>query len=112
MASTNSSATIFHNNLRSLNKNMDSILETFQNCQTSPDIVAFSETRLNGSSDIPGMKGYHPFEGVHSPTAAGGVGAYISNKINFSIRNDLALNLTGCEDIFEGLTLGKMKVLL
>ena len=32
--------------------------------------------------------------------AVGGVGAYISNKINFSVRNDLSLNINSCEDIW------------
>ena len=85
MSDGNSCITVFHNNLRSMKKNMNSITDIFQNCSSMPDVVAFSETKLNDLSDIPTMEGYHPFEGVHSPPAAGGVGAYISNKIIFFI---------------------------
>ena len=100
LSNGNSSISVFHNNLRSMNKNMDSVSDIFLNCRNPPEILAFSETRLNSKSNIPIIEGYHPFEGIHSPTAAGGVGAYISNKIDYSIRNDLSLNLKGCENIW------------
>ena len=81
MSDGKSDITVFHNNLRSMKKNMSSVSDIFQNCHSMPDIIAFSETKLNDFSEIPNMEGYHPFEGVNSPTAAGGVGAYISTKL-------------------------------
>ena len=40
------------------------------------------------------------FEHINSETKCGGVGMFISNNMDYSIRNDLSLNTTGCEDLW------------
>jgi len=64
-----------------------------------PDLMAVTETRLTSFKDAKGMDGYS-FECVNSPTQAGGVGIYISDNNNYSLRDDLQLNLDNCEDIW------------
>ena len=54
---TSSSLSIFHNNIRSLNKNFDKLEEVFQNCSTLPSILALSETKLSSTSNIPPLNG-------------------------------------------------------
>ena len=99
LSSDESDISIFHNNICSLNTNFHKVDEIFQKCKSYPDVLAFSETRLNSTTSNPDLQGYN-FEAVHSPTSAGGVGIYISNKMNYSIKNDMSLNAEGCEDLW------------
>ena len=98
--------TIFQNNVRSLKKNFHLVKEVFQKCSSLPNILAFTETKLNENSSIPSFPGYS-FEHVNSPTQCGGVGVYLSDDLNYSIRNDLSLNLEGCEDLWLELEVEK-----
>ena len=99
LASDGTQLTILQNNIRSLNKNFHLVEETFANCTKLPEILAFSETKLNQNSPIPSLEGYS-FERKDSPSVCGGVGVYVSNRINYSIRNDLDLDTDGCEDLW------------
>ena len=67
---------------------MDEIDEVFGNCKTLPDVLALSDTMILDRT-IPEKDGY-VFEFVDSPTRAGGVGAYISNHLKYSLRSDLS----------------------
>jgi len=92
---------IFSNNVRSLNFNFHKVEEIFVDCKW-PDILAFTETRLNSYSTVPKIDGYI-FECVNSPSEKsdiGGVGMYIRDNLIFSIRNDLSLNHKGVEDLW------------
>ena len=101
----NSDLTVFHNNIRSSVKNFDKIAgETFKNCKTLPDILAISETKLNDDKIIPELEGYS-FENVNSSTEAGGVGIYLSNLINYTVRSDLSLEARNCEDLWVNVVL-------
>ena len=89
---------VFHNNVRSLNKNFDSILDTFSHCDILPDVLAVTETKLDDGKDAPELDGYD-FECFNSSTNAGGVGAYISNDFNYTTRDDLRMDLPHCENL-------------
>ena len=65
-----------------------------------PDILAFSDTRVNENSPIPPMHGYHNFQFTPTPTGAGGVGFYLKDVFDYDLRPDLKLNLNLCEDIW------------
>ena len=71
----------------------------FRHCDFLPDIIAFSETRLNSKSKPLELTGYS-CENVNSPTCAGGVALLISNKIDYIVRDDLCLNVDDCEDLW------------
>ena len=92
---------IYHNNIRSLKKNFCKVEdELFGTCSRLPDILAFSETRINNNtSNIPSLNGYN-FEHNDSKSFAGGVGVYISNSFDYSINNHLQLQLPDCEDLW------------
>ena len=90
---------IFQNNIRSLNKNFHLVEELFVNCGELPDILAFSETKLNENTTTPSLQGYS-FIHADSSSACGGVGVFIRENIEYSVRNDLNLNTQGCEDIW------------
>ena len=63
-----------------------------------PDILSLSDTMILDRT-IPDFDGY-VFEYIDSTTQAGGVGAYISNHLNYSLRSDLSLNVQHCEDMW------------
>ena len=44
----NSELSIFQANVRSLNANLDSICDVFQNCEQLPDVLAITETKYDG----------------------------------------------------------------
>ena len=94
---------IFHNNINTMN-NFENIADIFNHCQNLPDILALTETRLKKDKPVPVLNGYH-FENVDSPTAAGGVGVFLSDKLKYSVRNDLSLNVANCADIWINLEL-------
>ena len=99
--------TIFQNNLRSMKSNMHLVDEIFQNCTKKPDIMAFGETRLHGNDKAPLQEGYHEFEHVDSTTDLGGVGFYISEEIEYTIRADLSMGMDRIEDLWVELTIDK-----
>ena len=104
MARDNSEFVIFHNNVNSLcdieSDKFGKVKSIFQNCSSMPDLLAFSDTRVDNNSLIPLLNGYHDFEFTPTPTGAGGVGFYLKEEFDYILRPDLNLNLTLCEDIW------------
>ena len=105
LANDSSEFVVYHNNVRSFKKNMQSkmnkTLEIFQNCSSKlPDILAFSDTQVNDNTLIPPLEGYHDFEFTPTPTGAGGVGFYLRETLDYVLCPDLKLNLNLCEDIW------------
>ena len=100
----NSEFVIFHNNVNSLcdieSDTMGKVKDIFQNCSSLPDLLAFSDTRVNENSLIPPLNGYHNFHFTPTPTGAGGVGFYLKDTFDYDLRPDLKLNLNLCEDIW------------
>ena len=90
---------VFHSNVRSLRKNLDKILEIFQNGTKLPDIVGVTETKVKDTTNETDIDGYS-FEHCSSPTEAGGAGIYIANFIDYSVRDDLSMGLDNCEDVW------------
>ena len=84
----NSCFSLFHNNLRSLKRN----LENFQVHQLDEldydfSLIGVSETKTNSSKDVdfdPSIPGY-VFEYVPTPLASGGVGLYINDSLKYTV---------------------------
>ena len=95
---------IFHNNVRSLNKNFSSVMDIFNHCNELPHVLAITETKLNDNCTAPTLAGYE-FEGFNSSSNSGGVGAYITNKLDYNVRNDLKMCLPHCEDMWLNIKL-------
>ena len=84
---TKESFSIFYNNVRSLRGNFEKLEEQlFSNLDFNFDLIGISETKITNSNQdrIPVVPGYN-FEYVPTPLAAGGVGMYISNALNYKI---------------------------
>ena len=73
-------------------------------CERSPDIIAISETKLNGNYlsnvSIPG----YLFVNTNSKTSAGGVSLYLAGELNFIRRHDLELPAYGVESCWIEIT--------
>ena len=93
---------LLHINICSLSKNFEDLEEIISQLDKSPEIIALSETRLK-TDNTHHIKGY-TFIQTNSTTNAGGVGAYIKENINFSIKHDLKLNASHTEDIWIEVT--------
>ena len=91
---------IIHINIRSLNKNIDDLLEFLTGIDTRPNIICLTETRLKQNSlvntQIPGYKFCH----VDSDINAGGVGIYIDKEIEFACENLYSFSKNGLENLW------------
>ena len=68
--------------------------------------MLISETRINiEPSTIPGYTFIH----CPSPTKAGGVGAYISDHLNFTVNETLKFGVNGCEDLWLNISFPNIK---
>ena len=86
---------LIHFNSRSLNKNIDSITDYLKTLNHKFPLIAFSETWLNDSNSLPSLNNINGYRAAgHSHRKfkrGGGVALYVSNELNFKIRNDLNL---------------------
>ena len=88
---------VFHGNVVSLKKNINRVEDLFIDCEKMPDVLGISETRIDDDSYLVKLQGYE-FVSCDSPTAAGGVGIYIREDLNYDVRDDLKLDVESCED--------------
>ena len=81
---------ILHVNIRSLNKNLDSLLTLLQSLKYKFSILAICETwQTNSNIDIFQIPGYVKVSLPCLSGVGGGVALFIEHGINFKIRNDL-----------------------
>ena len=89
---------IFHFNVRSLTKNFNR-LEMLLLFPIMPHLIAISETKLNAKSNINSiMLPHYTFCHSSSYSAAGGVGIYINDSLQYRIRDDLKFLEEGNEN--------------
>ena len=88
-----------HLNIRSLVSNFNAFQNFIDSFDVKPDIIALSETKLtetvNLNPDVD-LSGYS-FIYKKSKTHFGGVGLYISDQIDYKIREDLDLSEKNCD---------------
>ncbi|XP_077974519.1 uncharacterized protein LOC144430455 [Styela clava] len=95
-----SNLSIFHMNIRSIQRNFDYLINLLSEFQHPPHIIGISETKLKHNPlakiNIPG------YNFIHQPsdTNAGGVGCYIRSNLKFKIIHDIKLNHPDCEDLW------------
>ena len=79
---------IFHNNIRSLKKNLDSLqCEILAELDFHFDLLGVTETKitnLNEHCAIPNIPGYN-FEHVPTPLSAGGAGLFIDQSLDYLV---------------------------
>ena len=92
---------MIHLNISSLQSHFDELNEFLVNFSSPPSIIFISETRINvepliNSINLPGYTFIH----VPSTTKAGGVGAYFSDNLKVSVKDNFDLYVQGCEDLW------------
>ena len=78
-------------NISSIYQNMDKLVNLIAEVNFTPDIIALSETRITKTVNKdfnPSIPNFTYFN-IPSLTSAGGVGVFLRNSLNFSLRNDL-----------------------
>ena len=94
------SLSVFHVNIRSLNKNFDALYELILSLPVSPDVICASKTRTKGNPliniSIPNYSFFHK----DSLTNAGEVAIYVSKKHQFKVIQEFKLTLKGCEEFW------------
>lgn len=82
---------VFHQNVRSFNKNSDELILFLVNLKTDIDVLILTETWFNQFNyhDIPGFNSYHSFR---TERTGGGVSVYVIDRLKSSMISDLTLN--------------------
>ena len=94
------SVNIIHINIRSLQKNFDSLQEFLCLLPKIPEIFCLTKSRINKDSLINiELLDFKLFRN-DSVTRAGGVAVYVADTFNAEIILSLYLNITGCENIW------------
>ena len=110
----NDEISVLYMNIRSIVFNFDEFTNYIAQFDVKPDIIALSETKItdkvneNPHVDIAGYN----FIFSKSPTCFGGVGLYISVKIDYKVREDLDITKKQgchCETLFIELNSNKKK---
>ena len=90
---------LLHINIRSLQKSFDDLVNLISQIAVLPDIICITETRLKSNPfiniSIPG----YDFVKANTSSFAGGVGMYVSSKLNSQVIAENTLN-ANCEDIW------------
>ena len=90
---------LLHINIRSSQKNFNDLVNLISQFTVLPDIICISETRLKSNPliniSIPG----YDFVQANTSSFAGGVGMYVSSKLNFEVIAENTLD-ANCEDIW------------
>ena len=79
---------IFHLNIRSLQNKLDDLTTLLANLDVKFSIVGITETWLQNSAHNVDINGYDFVFKNRSSKSGGGVGLYVSNDLNFKIRED------------------------
>ena len=83
-----SSLSIFHNNVRSLKRNLENLkVQLLDQLDFHFNIIGITETKITNSSELnfkTQIPGYE-FEYVPTPLASGGVGMYIDNTLEYIV---------------------------
>ena len=83
----NSSISIFHNNVVSLNHNLENVMALLDELDFHFDVIGVTETKITNSN----VNEFHPnipgycFECVPMPLASGGVGMFIKESLNHNV---------------------------
>ena len=98
-----------HVNIRSLNKNIDKLLQLTAELNHSFSVICVSETWANESNKLLfNLPGYNCIMKPRSDKIGGGVALYIRDDLSFTARSDLCL--INCDDVdsaFIQLCIGK-----
>ena len=97
---------IIHFNIRSLQKNDETLNSYLSQLDKQPDIIALSETKLHEGRVFANINldGYK-FNYVNSLTNAGGVGLYVKERVKFAVNKRMQYDLSIAKTLWMNVTL-------
>ena len=96
-----SNISLFYMNARSLTKHLEEISILIQNQTFKFTFLCFTETWINNETiDLSSIEDYIDVHSYRKTKKGGGVGIYISDKINFSVLDNLTYSSKHIESIF------------
>ena len=106
--SNNDSLFLFHMNIRSLQKHLDSLKELLHQLST-PDVICITESKLKDDfSCFVSIPDYNFFN-TNSPTSTGDVDVYVSKGVDAKLETDSQFLVVDCENFFLSLKMGNKK---
>ena len=98
---TQSSFSVFHLDISSLTAHFDDLVTMLDLLNFNFSIIGLTETRLKSVISVPISIGGFNYEYTPTESSCGGALLYISNKINYKLRNDLMIyKSTYLESVF------------
>ena len=96
---TDDELSLLHINIRSIVKNYSNLTNYIMNFTVKPDIIALSETKITEKVNSDALVDIDGYVFVHKKSAThfGGVGFYISQKIDYKLREDLDMTDKNCD---------------
>ena len=95
------SFSIFHLNIRSLNKNYRSLLMLHEDLKIKFHVIVLSEIRANNVGFLCNiMNGYNFHYDLPNGSDVGGTGIFIKNSINYLVRDDIKIGVDNVESIW------------
>ena len=82
-----SSFSIFHNNIVSINLNLENVELLLDELDFHFDVIGISETKITNSNESKAhlnISGY-TFEHVPTPLASGGIGLFVNQSLNYNV---------------------------
>ena len=82
-----SSFSIFHNNIVSINRNLENVELLLDELDFHFDVIGISETKITNSNESKAhlnISGY-TFEHVPTPLASGGIGLFVNQSMNYNV---------------------------
>ena len=91
-----------HCNIRSLSANKNNLKHLLYELKCSFTLIALTETKLAVANDSLSNLNLHGYQFLSQPSLsnAGGVGFYVRDNYNFSVRSDLSITESGFEALW------------
>lgn len=105
---------LFHSNIRSLNKHYDDIANYLSSLQHHFDIYGFSETWFTSDNDanIVDIGDYSIENCNRKDRRGGGVSLFIKSDLNYVNRPDLIINCIDCDSLFVEISHNSTKTII
>ena len=91
---------MLHFNICLLSKNFHKIKDLLLSWSRNPEIIAIFENKLNQKNSGAVSLNNYSFAHKDALTEPGGVVVYIMNGLSYVIRDDLEINVHGCENLW------------
>ena len=110
----NCNLSLFHQNIRSLNKHSSEIENYLSSLNQHFDVYGFSETWFRSEDDasLVDFDDYSVENCIREDRRGGGVSLFIKSELNYTNRPDLSINCLDCDSLFIETTQNSIKTII